>query len=88
MKVGIVGSGFVGSTAAYAELTGNRVVIVAAGANQRLGETRLHLLQRNAAAFRDMIPKNIAYAVVMQGIGLETAVVVNSKVDIRSVHTS
>ncbi len=107
MKVGIVGSGFVGSTAAYAmvmqgigreivmvdlnhqraaaeaddifhavpfahplnircgdyaELAGSRVVIVAAGANQRPGETRLQLLQRNADVFRDVIPKIIEQA--------------------------
>lgn len=101
MKVGIVGSGFVGSTAAYAlvmqgigreivmvdldnaraaaeaddifhavpfahpltihsgqyaDLQGSHVVIVAAGTNQRPGETRLELLQRNADVFRDVIP--------------------------------
>ncbi len=107
MKVGIVGSGFVGSTAAYAmvmkgigreivmvdinqkraaaeaddifhavpfahplnirsgdyaEIAGSRVVIVAAGANQRPGETRMELLKRNADVFRDVIPKIIQHA--------------------------
>ncbi|MDA8745117.1 L-lactate dehydrogenase [Rubripirellula amarantea] len=107
MKVGIVGSGFVGSTAAYAlvmqgigreivmvdldsarsaaeaddishavpfsnpltllpgeyaDLVGSRVVIVAAGANQVPGETRLELLQRNADVFREVIPKIIEHA--------------------------
>ncbi|MFK8113791.1 MAG: L-lactate dehydrogenase [Rubripirellula sp.] len=107
MKIGIVGSGLVGSTAAYAlvmqgigreivmldlnharadaeaddifhavpfanpltirsgnysDLAESRVVIVAAGANQRPGETRLELLQRNADVFRDVIPKIIEHA--------------------------
>ncbi len=101
MKIGIVGSGYVGATAAYAlvldgvgreivlvdinekravaeaddirhavpfshplkisagdyaDLAGCRVVIVAAGVGQKPGETRLQLLQRNAAVFRDVIP--------------------------------
>ena len=100
-KVGIVGCGFVGSTAAYAmvmdgvgreiimvdlnparaqaeaddirhavpfshpltirggtyqELTGSDVVIIAAGVNQKPGETRLHLLERNAEVFRSVVP--------------------------------
>ncbi len=107
MKVGIVGSGFVGSTAAYAlvmqgigreivmvdlrherakaeaddifhavpfanpltiragdyaDLVGSRVVIVAAGTNQRPGETRLELLQRNADVFREVIPQIVQHA--------------------------
>ena len=102
MKIGIVGCGFVGSTAAYAmvmsgvgrelvlvdlnhkraeaeaadilhavpfantltvrageyaDLKGARVVIMAAGANQKPGETRLQLLERNAAVFRSVIPQ-------------------------------
>ncbi|MBI4427679.1 MAG: L-lactate dehydrogenase [Ignavibacteriales bacterium] len=102
MKIGIVGSGFVGATAAYAmvmrgvgreivlvdanrsrslaeaddilhavpfshqlevkdgdfgDLQGCRVVVIAAGANQRPGETRLELLGRNAGVFRDVVPK-------------------------------
>jgi len=101
MKVGVVGSGLVGATSAYAlvmagvaseivlvdknksraeaeandifhavpfahrtrvsageyqNLQGSRVVIVAAGINQKPGETRLELLQRNAAVFREVIP--------------------------------
>ncbi len=107
MKIGIVGSGLVGSTAAYAlvmkgvgrevvlvdksvaraqaeandishavpftrpmqvragdypGLTGSRVVIVAAGVAQRPGETRLQLLERNAAVFREVIPQILAHA--------------------------
>ncbi len=102
MKIGIVGCGFVGSTAAYAmvmngvgrevvlvdlnrqkaeaeaadilhavpfahnlrvragdyeDLRGARVVIMSAGVNQRPGETRLQLLERNAAVFRSVIPQ-------------------------------
>ncbi|HEX9614342.1 MAG TPA: L-lactate dehydrogenase [Bacteroidota bacterium] len=101
MKIGIVGSGFVGATAAYAlvmrgigreivlvdankdralaeaddiqhavpfahpleirhgeyeALKGARVVILAAGVNQKPGETRLQLLQRNADIFRSVVP--------------------------------
>ncbi len=107
MKIGIVGSGLVGATAAYAlvmkgigreivlidangkrsraeaddilhavpfaspieiypgqysDLTGCRVVIIAAGVNQKPGETRLHLLERNAAIFKEIIPEILNYA--------------------------
>jgi L-lactate dehydrogenase len=107
MKVGIVGSGLVGSTAAYAlvmqgigreivlvdlnrarvqaeaddilhavpfahplriaagdysDLAGCRVVILSAGVNQRPGETRLELLARNAAVFRDVVPRVLEFA--------------------------
>ena len=43
----------------YADLAGCRVVVVAAGVNQRPGESRLQLLQRNAAIFRgeQAVPK-------------------------------
>ncbi|HVO09445.1 MAG TPA: L-lactate dehydrogenase [Vicinamibacteria bacterium] len=101
MRIGIVGAGFVGSTAAYAlvmsgvgrqivlvdkneararaeaddllhavpfahpldvvaggyqQLAGARVVILTAGVNQRPGESRLELLARNAAVFREVVP--------------------------------
>lgn len=101
MKVGIVGSGFVGATAAYAlvmrgigreivlvdkdqnrakaeaddirhaipfshplevrgggteELAGCKVVVICAGVGQKPGESRLQLLQRNAAVFREIVP--------------------------------
>lgn len=107
MKVGIVGCGFVGSTAAYAmvmrgvgreivlvdrnteraaaeaddirhavpfshpleiraggyqDLAGSRVVVLCAGVGQKPGETRLELLQRNAAIFREVVPAVIAAA--------------------------
>lgn len=107
MKIGIVGAGFVGATAAYAlvmrgvgreivlvdlnraraqaeaddifhavpfshpldiragdypDLAGARVIILAAGANQKPGETRLQLLERNAAIFGSIVPQVLAHA--------------------------
>lgn len=107
MKIGIVGCGFVGSTACYAmilqgignefvlvdinpkvadahaqdilhatpfthpakvragdyeDLVGAEIVVIAAGASQRPGETRLQLLERNAQIFEDVIPRICRYA--------------------------
>jgi L-lactate dehydrogenase len=107
MKVGIVGSGYVGATAAYAlvmsgvgrelvlvdkdaaraeaeaddirhavpfahpldvrsagydGLRSCRVVVLCAGVGQKPGETRLHLLQRNAAVFAEVVPQVLARA--------------------------
>jgi L-lactate dehydrogenase len=107
MKIGIVGSGLVGSTAAYAlvmqgigrrvvlvdlneararaeaddilhavpfahpmqvsagdygDLAGSRVVIITAGVSQRPGETRLQLLERNAAVFQQVVPQILSNA--------------------------
>ncbi len=101
MKIGIIGCGFVGSTAAYAmvlrgvgreivmvdlnqaraeaeandilhaapfaidihiqagnyaDLENSKVVVVTAGVAQKTGETRLQLLERNYAVFRQIIP--------------------------------
>lgn len=106
-KIGIVGSGFVGSTAAYAmimrnvgreivlvdlnheralaeaddirhavpfanpinifagdyaDLVGCKVVVLTAGVNQKPGETRLQLLERNAAIFSQIVPRVLEYA--------------------------
>lgn len=44
----------------YAQLEGCEIVVIAAGANQRPGETRLDLLQRNAAIFRSIVPQVVA----------------------------
>src|SRR5690242_1025331 len=41
----------------YDQLAGSTVVVITAGANQRPGQTRLDLLQRNEAVFRDIVPK-------------------------------
>src|SRR5215470_14535566 len=107
MKVGIVGSGLVGSTAAYAlvmrgigreivlvdknearaaaeaddirhavpfahalevrsggyaDLAGCRVVVLCAGVGQKPGESRLQLLRRNAAVFREVVPAVLKHA--------------------------
>src|ERR1043165_6805083 len=107
MKVGIVGSGFVGATAGYAlvmqgvgreiilvdrnnaraaaeaddirhavpfahpldvraggyeDLAGCRAVLLCAGVGQKPGETRLQLLQRNAAVFREIVPQILSNA--------------------------
>lgn len=107
MKIGIVGCGFVGATAAYslimrgigreivlvdknanrtlaeaddllhavpfaeplevrsgnyADLAGCRAVIIAAGVNQKPGETRLQLLERNSAVFGEVVPAVVAAA--------------------------
>ena len=106
-KIGIVGTGFVGATAAYAlvmqgigselvlvdknearakaeaadilhavpfahslrvragnyaDLSGCQVVIIAAGVNQQPDETRLQLLERNAAIFRRVVPNVLGHA--------------------------
>jgi L-lactate dehydrogenase len=107
MKVGIVGTGLVGATAAYAlvmrgvgreivlvdknmaraqaeaddifhavpfahpmqvrageyvDLADSRVVILAAGVSQRPGETRLQLLERNAAILHQIVPEVLKHA--------------------------
>jgi L-lactate dehydrogenase len=107
MKVGVIGTGFVGSSAAYAmvlrgvpselvlvdlfpefaqaqaedllhavpfgspvrvsagdytALAGARVVVLACGVNQKPGESRLQLLERNAAVFRGVTAQVCAHA--------------------------
>jgi L-lactate dehydrogenase len=121
MKVGVVGAGFVGSTAAYAlvqqgigreivlvdknverttaeandllhavpfthpmrvragdyaDLAGARAVVLAAGANQRPGETRLQLLGRNAAVFREIVPQ------ILRAAPQATLIVATNPVDV------
>src|SRR3954464_7398250 len=46
----------------YADLAGCRAVVLCAGVGQRPGETRLHLLQRNAEVFREVVPAVLAQA--------------------------
>lgn len=107
MKVGIVGAGMVGSSAAFAmvmrgvaseivlidrneklavaqaqdilhgtpfasptriwaggygDLTGADIVVLSAGVSQEPGESRLHLLERNAKVFGAIIPSVLAHA--------------------------
>lgn len=107
MKVGIVGSGMVGATTAYAivmqgvarevvlvdinqaraqadaddilhavpfaqpvdvhaggyeALANSRIVILTAGVNQKPDESRIQLLERNAAIFKQVVPSVLAYA--------------------------
>jgi L-lactate dehydrogenase len=107
MKVGVVGSGLVGATAAYAlvmrgvgrelvlvdktarraaaeaddirhavpfahplevrsggyaDLAGCAAVVLCAGVGQKPGESRLQLLRRNAAVFREVVPAVLKYA--------------------------
>jgi len=46
----------------YSDLVGSRVVIITAGVSQKPGETRLQLLERNAAVFRDVVPQILTHA--------------------------
>lgn len=46
----------------YPDLKGCRAVIVAAGVAQKPGETRLELLQRNAAVFESVVPSILKHA--------------------------
>jgi len=46
----------------YDDLEGAGAVLICCGTNQRPGETRLELLQRNAAIFHEVIPRILAAA--------------------------
>jgi len=46
----------------YPDLADARVVVIAGGVAQKPGETRLQLLQRNAAVFRQIVPSVLRYA--------------------------
>lgn len=46
----------------YTDLAGCRVVLLCAGVGQKRGETRLHLLQRNAVVFREVVPQVLRHA--------------------------
>lgn len=46
----------------YADLAGAKVVVIAAGVAQKPGETRLQLLQRNAAVFGQVVPSILKHA--------------------------
>ena len=45
----------------YAECAGSHVVVIAAGASQKPGESRLDLLARNAAIFRQIVPEVVRH---------------------------
>jgi len=45
----------------YPECSGSQVVVIAAGASQKPGETRLDLLARNAAIFREIVPQVVRH---------------------------
>jgi L-lactate dehydrogenase len=45
------------SAGTYNDLEGCRVVVIAAGVGQKPGETRLQLLERNAAVFASIVPQ-------------------------------
>ncbi len=46
----------------YKDLSDAEVVIITAGANQKSGETRIDLLERNVMIFKDIIPQVVKYA--------------------------
>jgi L-lactate dehydrogenase len=46
----------------YSDLAGASLVIIAAGANQKPGETRLDLAAKNATIFRDIVPRIVENA--------------------------
>ncbi len=46
----------------YPDLAGAKVVVIAGGVAQKPGETRLHLLQRNAEVFRQIVPSVLRHA--------------------------
>lgn len=46
----------------YPALAGSQMVIITAGVNQKPGESRLQLLERNAAIFKSVVPEVIKHA--------------------------
>src|SRR4029077_3348710 len=46
----------------YRDLAGCRAVVLCAGVGQKPGETRLELLRRNAAVFREVVPTVLKHA--------------------------
>ena len=46
----------------YSDITGSDIVVISAGVAQKPGETRLDLVKRNAAIFREMIPQVVRAA--------------------------
>ncbi len=60
----------------YADCAGAQVVVITAGAAQKPGETRLDLVKRNTAIFRDIVPR------VAQAAPYAILLVVSNPVDI------
>jgi L-lactate dehydrogenase len=60
----------------YPDLSGAHVVVIAGGVAQKPGETRLHLLQRNAEVFRQIVPS------VLRNAPKAVLLVVSNPVDI------
>ena len=46
----------------YPDLAAARVVVIAGGVSQKPGETRLHLLERNAEVFHQIVPSVLRHA--------------------------
>lgn len=46
----------------YSDLKNAEIAIITAGANQKVGETRLDLLSKNVAIFKSIIPEIVKYA--------------------------
>ncbi len=45
----------------YADCKNADIVVITAGASQKPGETRLHLVEKNTAIFQEIIPKIVSY---------------------------
>ncbi len=70
------------ATDSYDEVSGSDVVVIAAGAAQKDGQTRLDLLQENLTLFTEMMPK--LYVASPRSI----FVIVTNPVDILTYHSS
>lgn len=66
----------------YAQLDGASVVVITAGVNQKPGESRLELLERNAAVFRQVVPS------VLENAPNAVLVVATNPVDITTHMTA
>ena len=65
----------------YADLCGCEVVIITAGANQKQGETRISLMERNLKVFADVIPQ------VAENAPQATLLVATNPVDVMTAAT-
>jgi L-lactate dehydrogenase len=60
----------------YSTLQGSRFVVISAGVSQKEGESRLDLLKRNAAVFKDIVPN------ILNNVPEAILIVVTNPVDI------